>query len=186
MAVFCYYKTMKLIIINGAPGSGKTSVAEEVHRSMPPLSFLFKFDAQRRFLKDRHQNKQEARTLIYEVCKGVVEKCFGQGKDVMCEGVFPDAYFLNDLENIANQFHTQVYEFILHADKQTIIERSTNRPMPADALPDSKQVGDEIVEKYWNQIEVLKNERALAKQIDVKQNNLQQVVNLIIKNSSLV
>jgi predicted kinase len=153
---------------------------------MPPLSFLFKFDAQRRFLKDRHQNKQEARTLIYEVCKGVVETCFGQGKDVMCEGVFPDAHFLTDLENIAKQFHAQAYEFILHADKQTIIERSTNRPMPADASPDSKQVGDDIVEKYWNQIEVLKNERNLATEIDVKQNNLQQVVNLIIKNASLV
>lgn len=51
---------MNLIIITGPPGSGKSTVAEALYKTLPPLSFLLKFDAQRRFLKDRHEYSEQA------------------------------------------------------------------------------------------------------------------------------
>lgn len=175
---------MKLIIINGAPGAGKSSVANIVHQSLPSLSFLLKFDAQRRFLKDRHENREEARTVTYEVCKAIIEGCFNQEKDVVFEGVLPDPSIFEDLEIITKKYNAQMYEFILSADKDTIIERNTDRPRPADALPDSKQVTTDTAEKFWNLIELLKNDRPAANMIDVKQNDLNQVSSIIIKSLS--
>lgn len=167
---------MKFIIINGPPGAGKSSLAEALHQALPPLSFLLKFDAQRRFVKDRHEYKLESEGLTYKVCKAIIETCLQEGKNVVFERAVKDPNMLDDFIKLGEKYKAEIFELILWADKETIIKRNTNRGLPSDGLPDSKGVSLETVEKFWTLINKFKNQRSKAHIINVKENNLEQVI----------
>lgn len=170
---------MKLIILNGPPGAGKSSVAEEIHKVLSPLSFFLKFDAQRRFLKDRHENRLKTRSFNYKICKAIIEATLKDGKDLLFEGVIPEPEIIDEFIEIGQKYEVEVFEFILTADKDTILERNTDRGLPADGLLDSKEVSLEAAEKYWNLMNDLKGQRPKAHVVDVKENDLEQVVDIV-------
>jgi deoxyadenosine/deoxycytidine kinase len=53
---------MKLIILNGPCGVGKSTVAQKLHEVIP-LSFLLDIDAQRRFISKHREFKEESAML---------------------------------------------------------------------------------------------------------------------------
>lgn len=170
---------MKLIIINGPPGAGKSSVSEALHGLFPTLTLLLKFDVQRRFLKNRHEDIEASNRLTFKMCLAMTEVCLQENKDVIFERAIIENNVLDNFVALGKKYDAQIFEFILWADKETILYRNTTRPMPADAAPDTKRVTDETAEKFWNNINELKAQRPHAHVIDVKENTLEQVIGKI-------
>ena len=55
---------MKLIILNGSPAAGKSTVAEKLHK-MLPTSLLADVDSWRRLISFWRENREESLRLTY-------------------------------------------------------------------------------------------------------------------------
>lgn len=170
---------MKLIIIHGPSGSGKSSVAESLHKTLPSLSLLLKFDTMRRFLTNRHENSVEAGNLTNKICEAMVEACLKEDRDVIFERAIKDPAVLDGFINLGKSYGAEVYEFLLWADKETILGRNATRADASDFVHDSRRITFEKATEFWKKINGYKDRRTNATIIDVGENNLDQVVKKI-------
>jgi deoxyadenosine/deoxycytidine kinase len=63
---------MKIIIINGPTGIGKSTISRMVHKDLP-LSFLLSIDEQRRYISHYRENRIESRDLVRNLALGVID-----------------------------------------------------------------------------------------------------------------
>src|SRR3989338_4290855 len=75
---------MKLIIINGPCGIGKSTLAARLHDRMP-LSFLLDVDAQARFISHYREFTEERREMVHAVSLGIIEACLKINRSVIVD-----------------------------------------------------------------------------------------------------
>lgn len=154
-------------------------MAGELHKTFPPLSCLLKLDGIRRLLKDRHENSVEAASLTFKIGQAIVETCLKEGKDVIVERAMKDPKVIDQFVQIGQNNNAEVFEFILWADKETILDRNATREDAPDGLPDSRRITPEKATEFWEKINGFKNDRVNATIINVRENTLEQVVEKI-------
>ncbi len=166
---------MKLIIINGPCGVGKTIVAEKVHDSMP-LSFRVDVDAQARFMSHYREYREERWELTFAVTMAIMEACFKLGHDVIVEKMVYDPKTLDQYRALAKKFKAEIHEIILWADKDTVMKRAGDRGWRENSL-----LTPEKCERFWNQIDELKDKRKDATIIDTSELSIEKVVGEVKK-----
>lgn len=170
---------MKLIIINGPCGIGKSTAAKNV-QDLLPLSFLVDIDAQRRSIGRYRECREESRVLSYAVTFGIVEACLKEGRDVIVEKMINDESVLDALRAIGEKYGAEVYEFILWMPKDLVLKRAFDRGYSA-----GNSLTPQKTEAFWDAIDTLKNNRPQAKVIDVSRLDEEQVLKEIIHNMTL-
>ncbi|MCH8049595.1 AAA family ATPase, partial [Patescibacteria group bacterium] len=142
---------MRLIIINGPCGAGKTKAAQVIHQSLFG-SFLIDIDAQRRFISRYRARPQESWEFSMDITKSLIETALRRGRDVIIDKMLYDEEALDGFTKIAENHAAEIHEFILWAEKDIIMQRAEERGFkPGNLLTREK------CEFFWNQINTLKD-----------------------------
>ena len=151
---------MKLIILNGPCGVGKSSIATRLHE-VRPMSFLIDIDNLRRLFSGYKEKREESGRASLKLAEAMVGSCLDMGHDVIIDKMQFDATVLDRYYEIAEQKGVEVKEIILWASKEVVMERAHARGW--------KEVGSltpEKCEAFWHQIDNLKGKRPNAVIID--------------------
>lgn len=162
---------MKLIIINGPAGVGKTTIAKKLHSEMS-FSYLLDLDEQRNFISEWQSNRNNARVLSCNIALAIAEQCFKKNVDfiigkTMLDIILPgnDKNILDLLVELGKKYQAEIYEIILWADKQNVIDRANKRGYKIKTHLNSDKVMEE-----WRDMKIFKEKRKNAILVDT--NNL--------------
>lgn len=162
---------MKLIIINGTAGVGKSTLAEKLHELLP-LSFLVNVDAQRRFISQYRENAKESNDLAFEVLLAITEACLKSKRDVIVDKMIWNINStLDTLSGLGEKYSAEVHEIILEASKETVVRRVDGRGYKPGGL-----LTPEKVDRFWEETQKLKHERPNALVIDTDNLTAEQVL----------
>ncbi len=152
---------MKLVILNGPAGVGKSTVAEKLHAEMP-MAFLVNVDAWRRQISQWREMRRESQVLSYKIAAAAIGACLADGHDVIVDkAILNDDSTLEELVATGEKFGADVHEIILTADKDVVMNRAISRGFnPAGLL------NEEMVETLWNLSQDLRETRPNAVVID--------------------
>lgn len=134
---------MKLIIINGSTGIGKSTVAQKIHESLP-LSFLVDIDAVRRYVSGYREHREESRQMSLGVSEAMVEALLKAGNDIVVDKFFANVESVDRFIDLGRKYNADVYEFILNASKEFVIKRAEDRGYREGGL-----LTPEKVVKFW-------------------------------------
>lgn len=154
---------MKLIIINGPSGVGKSTVAKMLHATMPK-SFLLDIDALRRHMNGYREFADESRALSYAIGHGIVRTCLERGHDVILDRLMLTSDVIEPFRSIANELGAEVYEFILWAPKDACFARAGERQ---NAWSKNGLLTPEKCMLFWDKMNVFKQECTTATIVDV-------------------
>ena len=139
---------MKLILINGPTGIGKSTIAGKLHQVFP-LSFLLDIDAQRRYISGYKENREESGELVVRLSLAMVENYLQNGHDVIIDKVFTDTQATDRFWKLGEKYDADTFEYVLNADKQTLIARANER-----GYREGSMLTPEKVPEFW---EVMQN-----------------------------
>lgn len=152
---------MKLIILNGACGAGKSTVAERLHSDLP-MSLLVVVDTWRKLISEWREHRKESQVLGYKIAWVSVDAYLAEGHDVVVDkAILNDYKTLEELVRIGKAHGAQIYEFIITASKEIVMERATARGFSPNGL-----LTLESVEHLWELSQDLKEKRTDAIYID--------------------
>ena len=163
---------MRLIIINGPSGVGKSTIAERISHALP-LSLLLDIDAQRRFISGYRELRKESYDLVFNFCLAAVDAHLRAGHDVIIEKIIRnDDSKLTELERIGQQHGAQVYELILNARKETVLRRAHER-----GFQEGGSLTPEKAAQFWEEVQSLIPRRSNVHVIDTDQQTLEDTWN---------
>jgi predicted kinase len=151
---------MKLILLNGPAGVGKTTIAERLHADISDSVYI-DVDALRRTIPNHREHPKESLRQAYEKTKDVLRSALLQGKTVIIDKVITAHEVLNGFSEEGNVCGAEVYEIILFAKKETVQGRADMRGYRCGGLLTSARVGE-----LWDMLNVFREERVGAKIID--------------------
>lgn len=167
---------MKLILINGPCGVGKSTIAEKLHEEMP-LSYLVDIDAISRNISHYREFNEERRELRDAVAAATIEATLSVGRNVIIEKMIFDLKTLGDYEEIAKQHHADFLEIILWAEKEVVMQRASDRGWREGGL-----LTPEKCELFWERIDELRTIRKNAIFIDTSALNPNEVFETLKKS----
>jgi predicted kinase len=155
---------MKLIILNGPSGIGKSTTALELQKQLP-LSLLIDIDAQRRYIEGYKEHREESAKLSYKHAIALSRAHLGFGYSVIVEktALWAD-WFLEELEKSADDYGAEFFEFILTAKKDILLFRATER-----GFTEGNSLTLAKVEEMWEESEKLPARRPKAVVIDTSE-----------------
>lgn len=158
---------MKLIILNGPVGVGKTTLGKQLQEKLP-LSFFFHFDEIRRHIGQYHDYPHESRNLAYELSFSSADKCFQEGRDFIIDKIMYNKVehgtakpTLDILYQIADKYQAEIHEFLLWADKETILKRLNERGYKPHGL-----LTPEKAEMFWEEMDKFRKNRKQSILVD--------------------
>jgi len=161
---------MKLIIINGPCGVGKSTTAALLHAQLPK-AFYLDIDAQRQFISQYHEYHEESFSLSMKIALAIVETALEAGHDVIVDKMLFDDAVIDRLLKIGRSCGADTYEVILWASKEEVMRRAEVRGYRPGSL-----FTPEKCERFWNEIRDLKTRRPQAIVIDVETLEIEEVV----------
>jgi predicted kinase len=117
---------MRLIIINGPWGVGKSTTAALLHHELPS-SFHLELDALRRSISGYELDRQKSFYFSLTLALSIIDQCFKDGRDVIIDKMFFDSTVIDQLIAVSNKYNATVHEFILWCDNRTLLERGATR-----------------------------------------------------------
>ncbi len=166
---------MKLILINGPCGVGKSTVSLRLHADMP-LSFLLEVDAQRRFISHYREYAEESRTMNLAIAKAIVKSCLESNRDVIVDKMTFGQSILNFYYEAAKTYSADVFEIILWAPKEVVMKRANERGWVEGGL-----LTPEKCEIFWEKMNVLKENRPQAHVINTENMPEDEVYAQVVK-----
>lgn len=162
---------MRSIILNGPCGVGKSTVARLLHERMP-LSVLFDVDAVMRWMSGYAlpEHTERRRRLTFALSKAILTASHENGHDVIMDKMIFESDIVDQHIAIARRAGADVYEFILWAPKDVVMERAIARGFHEGGL-----FTKEKCELFWQKIDDFKERRSHAVVIDVSDRSAEQV-----------
>jgi predicted kinase len=161
----------KVIIIRGAPASGKSTIAKS-YRNFDEKIVWLKVDNFKDFFAEdssialKYVNGSAVATLQYLLKKGF---------SVVMEGIFQDTTAINEARNMAKEINVPAKMFELVVPLEVLQQRDLER----EGVPEGKRpaLGNETIEKIYNVIN--DNPFPDAIKINTVENNLDQCKQII-------
>jgi len=171
---------MRLIILNGPTGVGKSTVAAQLHKEMPD-SVLVNVDELRRTIPGYQENRKESLRSAYDLTREEIERGFDEGKDVIIDKTIGDSDVLDTFITIAHKHGADIHEFILFTSKAHLRERTDKRGYkPGGFLTPEK------VEEHWEQANTLRIQRPNVMVVDTTNKTPEGVLAEIKKKLGLI
>ena len=130
----------KLIVLNGALGAGKSTLAEK-YADMHPLTLKLDVDVIRRFVSDYREQAQASGNLSKTLALEMARTHLHSGYDVIIAQCYRKPAHMEALEKLAQDCSADFYEFLLSLPKAEVIARFIKRGQkegaPDGFLPDS-------------------------------------------------
>jgi len=171
---------MKLILINGPTGIGKSTISKKIHKEHP-MSFLLDIDAQRRYISGYRENRKESLRLVLAVSVAIADEHLASGHDVIIDRVFVDSEVTDRFVKLGEKRNADFLEFILNTDKETLMKRAQER-----GFNDGSMLTIEKVGKFWEQTQLYIENRPKAVVVETGKKSIDEVYDLIRNKSNLL
>ena len=116
---------MKLILVCGLPGSGKTTVAKKI--ADKTKSFVFNTDILRKELFEKPAYTKKEKELIYNLLFEMAEKFLRSAKNVVLEGTFYRRDLRKRVKDLARKMNSDFHMVEVVCRERTIKERMEKR-----------------------------------------------------------
>lgn len=163
---------MKLLILNGPWGVGKSTAAQGLHAAMPG-SFHIELDAIRRSISHYDDNPEESFRFAIRIASDIVERCLEEGRDVILDKMLRAPDLLDDVRAAGDRHGAEVYEIILWAKKETVLARGEQRGYSVGVFSREK------AELAWEQMAAIVPDRPQAIIIETDNLDRGQVLDAI-------
>jgi predicted kinase len=164
---------MKLIILNGPSGIGKSTIAAKLVHEIPQ-SVVIDIDELRRSIPNYKERRQESLLLSYEKAAELIEIYLKSDKTVIIDKTISYSDTLDSFITLGNKYNAEVYEFLLFADKATTQARADERGYKPGSLLTPEKVGE-----LWDRTNAIRMERTNATVIDTKDKDVHETINEI-------
>ncbi len=165
---------MKLILINGPAGIGKSTIAGKLHQVLP-LSFLLDIDAQRRYISGYREHRKESGDLVIQLSLAMVENYLQSGHDVIIDKVLTDAGVSERFLELGRKHDATVFEFVLNADKEALIVRANER-----GYREGSMLTPEKVPKIWEAMQSYIKLRPSALIVETSGKSIEEVCDFVM------
>lgn len=115
----------KIIVMIGAPGSGKTTFAKQFCEKSPEFKYLSS-DALRAEL-GTGEDDQSVTPQVFSTLKRRLDHCLRRNESVIVDATSMNAKDRRDYINAAKQYNAKVVAYACICDKQTLLERNQKR-----------------------------------------------------------
>ncbi|MDO8624225.1 MAG: zeta toxin family protein [bacterium] len=173
---------MKLIILNGPSGIGKSTIATRLHEKMSN-SALIDVDELRRSIPNYREQRAESLKLAYQKTGEAIESHFKNGQDVIIDKVISESSILDSFIEIGKKFDANAYEILLFADKEASQKRADERGYKPGSLLTRERVGE-----MWEMADALCKQRPNAIVIDTAHMSIEDVferVKSVVANEAM-
>lgn len=116
----------KLIILNGPPASGKSTLAR-MYGEQHPEALLLDIDALRSELYGPADRSKESGVEARRRASAMAKVSLSEGKDVVVAQAYGVAKFLEEWERLAQEVGAEYHEFMLVLDKEKVTRRYSVR-----------------------------------------------------------
>jgi predicted kinase len=151
---------MRLIILNGSPGAGKSTAAAKLHADLP-LSLLADLDSWRKLVSGWRENREESLKYTYTYAIAAIDAYLGTGKSVIVDKAIRGEEVIDALVAAGKKHDAEVFEFILTATQEVVSKRAEERGFHTHGL-----LTPEKVVELWQAAQELIAKRLQAIVID--------------------
>jgi len=142
---------MKLLLLNGHPGSGKTTVAQELRSVVPRLAIL-DVDLFRKFVSDYNYSPKDI-SLMWSVTQALIETYMKNGVSVLVDRCVDDNKSRLLLKKLAKKHNSQFHEVVLYTKTlNCAVDRVQNRPMKSLSKSKVTKINKRLISSLRKQV----------------------------------
>ncbi|HET7276820.1 MAG TPA: AAA family ATPase [Dermatophilaceae bacterium] len=160
----------RLVLINGAPGSGKSTIALTLAQDRP-LTLALDVDAIKHALGRWDADKASSGLHARRLSLALAGEQLRSGFDVVVGQYLAKTPFIKDLEQLAGECGAQFHEYVLDLDADTLAERlaarATNPDRPEHEV-NNRLVGPHDATRLVQSLNSLRASRPRAIWVDAR------------------
>jgi len=163
-----------LIVLRGAPASGKTTIGENL-RNFDKKIVWFKTDNIKPFFSEYSEASLDA---AMQTCLAALKYLLDQGYSVIYEGIFKNPMYANEAIQMGKSKNIQTVAYQLHCLLKTLQERDRTRKGIKEGC--RKPLGDELIGGLFQAVENNPIEDSVI--LDTENQSLEDCLSVIRKN----
>jgi len=161
----------KLIVLRGAPSSGKSTIAKNLKNLKNKVTWL-KVDNFKAFFAKDITEENEAIDYVNQAAVATLEHLLSQGFSVVMEGIFQNPKYITLAVDIAKQNNIQFKVYELECSLEALQSRDKVRDSVKEGC--RKPLGDELIAKL-NQV-VKDNPWSGAEKLNTEKLSLEECI----------
>ena len=161
-----------LVIIRGAPASGKTTIAKRLRSFVKKIVWI-KVDNFKDFFSD--EASMEEQKYVDKCALVTLEYLLEKGFSIVMEKIFFDPHIISFAVEAAKKRNITVKVFQIKCPLHILQARDKSRPGVKESC--RKPLGDETIEKLYNQLENTFYPEAIA--LDTEKNSIEECIRII-------
>jgi predicted kinase len=177
----------RLILLNGPPGIGKSTLAQR-YADAHPLSLSLDLDSVRRMLGRWEDDAIEAGLLARALTLEMARTHLRSGHDVVIPQYLGRPQFLAQLEQVAADVGVPFCEFVLMDGRDNAVRRFTERTATSTALPHveagrlmARFGGQPALEAMYDRLLLVLSHRPNARVIQSREGQIDQAYGELVR-----
>jgi cytidylate kinase len=170
--------SLKLIIINGPSGVGKSTATIEIHQKFP-LSLRIEIDELRRWIAAHRGDRKESLMLANEAAYSLAKTHLSFGHSVIIDKSIIEDELVDRLHLVGKELGADVYEIILTARKEIVLDRAEKRGYIPGGILTPEKLADR-----WDLFQEIIKSRTKALVIDTSDLSIEEVLREITEHIS--